>query len=68
MAITTVVQRGYHVYVYDEKSRQTAIIPAGNGPNEGLMGYTGSSVSIRRGAFVYIYDGNGQQTGAVPAR
>ncbi|WP_201209285.1 hypothetical protein [Rhodocyclus purpureus] len=42
MAITTVVQRGYHVYVYDEKSRQTAIIPVGNGPNEGLMGYTHS--------------------------
>ena len=49
MAIATAVQRGHFVYLYDEKNRQTTIIPAGSGPNEGLTGYTAASVSIRRG-------------------
>ena len=68
MAIATAVQRGHFVYLYDEKNRQTTIIPASSGPNEGLTGYTAASVSIRRGAFVHIYDASGRQTGVVPAR
>lgn len=68
MGITTAIQRGAFVSVYDEKSIQTAVIPCGSGPNDGLVGYTGSAVSIRRGAFVYIYDSHGRQTGIVPAR
>ena len=62
--IGTAVQRGSFVYVYDEKGRQTACIPA----KKGLVGYGGNSVSVTDGHFNYIYDERGRQTGCVPAR
>ena len=68
MAIGSAVQRNSFVYVYDEKGRQLTALPAGNGPNDGLKGYTGTTVSVRRGPFVYTYDERGRQTSAVPAR
>lgn len=68
MAIGDAVQRGAFVYVYDEKNRQIAAIPAGNGKDDGLKGYTGSTVNVRRGAFIYTYDEKGRQKGTVPAR
>lgn len=68
MAIGSAVQRGSFVYVYDEKGHQLAALPAGNGPADGLKGYTGATVSVRRGSFVYIYDERGRQTSATPAR
>lgn len=68
MAIAAAVQRGGFVYVYDEKNRQISSIAAGGGPNDGLIGFTGASVSVRKGAFIYIYDEKGRQTGSVPAR
>jgi hypothetical protein len=68
MAIGNAVQRGTSVYVYDEKNRQIASLPSGSGPNDGLKGYTGSSVNIQRGAFIYTYNANGRQTGMVSAR
>lgn len=45
MAIGNAVQRGSFVYVYDEKNRQISTIPAGNGKDDGLKGYTGSTVT-----------------------
>ena len=60
MAIGSAVQRGPFVYVYDEKGRQMTAVPAGNGPEDGLTGYTGATVSVRRGAFVYTYDERGR--------
>ena len=68
MAIGSAVQRGSFVYVYDEKGRQMTAVPAGNGPEDGLKGYTGAMVSVRRGAFVFTYDERGRQTSAIPAR
>ncbi len=68
MAIGSAVQRGAFVYVYDDKGRQMTAVPAGNGPEDGLKGYTGATVSVRRGAFVYVYDERGRQTSAIPAR
>ena len=64
MAIGSAVQRGSFVYVYDEKGRQLATVPAG----EGLQGYTGSTVSVRRSAFIHIYDERGRQVSTTPAR
>ena len=68
MAIGNAVQRGSFVYVYDEKGRQLTALPAGNGPGDGLKGYTGATVSVRRGAFVYTHDKKGRQTSATSAR
>lgn len=68
MAIGSAVQRGNHVYVYDERGRQLAMLQAGTGPRDGLVGYTGATVSIRRGANVFTYDESGRQLSMTPAR
>lgn len=68
MAIGSAVQRGAWVYVYDEKGRQTATLPAGGGPQDGLHGYTGVTVSVRRGSWLYTHDEKGRQLSTAPAR
>jgi uncharacterized protein YheU (UPF0270 family) len=68
MAIGTAVQRGAFVIVYNEKGRQLCTLSAGTGPNDGLYGFTGSSVSIRRGNFVITYNERGQQVSSTSAR
>lgn len=68
MPIANAVQRGSLVYVYDEKNKQIFTKPAGSGPNDGLKGYTGSSVNIRRGNLIYSYNEKGSQIGTQPAR
>lgn len=60
MAIGSAVQRGTYVYVRDEKGRELCQIPAGNGPHDGLLGFTGTTVSIRRGNNVYTYSEKGR--------
>ena len=67
-AIGSAVQRGSHVYVYDERGRQLAMIEAGRRPEDGLQGYTGATVSIRRGSRVLTYDERGRQLSTTPAR
>ena len=56
MPIAVAVKRGSVVYVYDEKNRLLMSISAGNKPEDGLMGYTSTTVSVRRGGVVYTYD------------
>ena len=56
MAIATAVKRGSVVYVYDEKNRLLLSLGTGNKPEDGLVGYTASTVSVRRGGVVYTYD------------
>lgn len=56
------VQRGHTVYVYNEKNQQIFTKFAGLGPNDGLKGYTGSSVNIQLGRTIYTYNEKGQQT------
>lgn len=68
MAIGSAVQRGPCVYIYDEKGRQLATLSAGPGPNNGLTGYTNSTVSIRRGPCIYTYDERGRQKSVISAR
>jgi len=67
MAIGNAVQRGQVVYIYDEKGRQIGSVPAGNGPKDGLKGYTSSTVNVQRGSMIYTYDEKGRQTGSTPA-
>lgn len=68
MAIGNAVQRGSFVYVYDEKGRQLCTVSAGSGPNDGLKGYTSSTVNVRRGAFIYTYDEKGRQKSTTSAK
>ena len=68
MAIGNAVQKGSFVYIYDESGRQLATLTAGLGKDDGLKGYTGSTVNVRRGAFIYTYDEKGRQTATTAAR
>jgi hypothetical protein len=61
MAIGSVTQRGNVAVIYDEAGRQLSMIQVGFGPNDGLLGYTGSSVSLRFGAMILTYDARGRQ-------
>lgn len=44
---------GHFIYVYDENGR-TLFVKSGE-----LMGFTGSTVTVRREPFYYTYDENG---------
>ena len=68
MAIGNAVQRGAFVYIYDEKGRQIGSVPGGSGPNDGLKGYTSSTVNVRRGNFIYTHNEKGRQIASTPAR
>ena len=63
--IITAVQRGSQVYVYGAGQRQLCAVFAGNGPDDGLKGYTSSTVSVRRGSQIYVYDAQGRQISSV---
>jgi phage pi2 protein 07 len=67
MAIASVVERGGWVYVYDERGNNITTIMGGSQPDEGLQGYTASTVSIRRGPWVYVYDQSGNQISTIYA-
>jgi hypothetical protein len=65
--IGSAVDRGGIVYVYDEMGHQICGLPRGNGPCDGLKGYTSGTVSIRRGSILYTYNAQGHQIFAGPA-
>ena len=67
-AIGSAVQRGAHVFLYDDRGQQLAMLQAGNGDEDGLTGYTARTVTIRRGAHVFTYDQTGRQLSMAPAR
>ena len=66
--IGSAVQRGAHVFLYDDRGQQLAMLQAGNGDEDGLTGYTARTVTIRRGAHVFTYDQTGRQLSMAPAR
>jgi hypothetical protein len=53
MAIRNAVQRGGFIYICDEKGRQIGSVAAGNGMEDGLKGYTSSTLNVRRGHLIY---------------
>jgi hypothetical protein len=68
MAIGNAVQRGDWVYIYDEKGRQIGSVSAGSRGEDGLKGYTSSTVNVRRGDWIHTYDEKGRQISSTPAR
>jgi hypothetical protein len=67
MAIGNAVERSGWVYIYDENGSQTGTVHAGDGPEDGLKGYTSSRVNVRRGDWIYSYDEGGSQVGVTQA-
>lgn len=68
MSIATAETRNGFVYVTNDKGVRIQTIPCGNGPNDGVTGYTSSTVSVRKGDFIYTYNEKGQQISAVSAK
>ncbi len=68
MPIASAIQRGSAVYVYDEKNRNIFSKTISTKPKDGLVGYTGNSVSIRTGDLITTYDATGRQISAQQAR
>lgn len=60
MAIGNVVERGSFVCIYDEKGNQISSIAVGSGPNDGLKGYTSTTVNVQKGVFILTHDEKGQ--------
>lgn len=64
MAIGHAVQRGTLIYVYDQDGRQiTSISAPGRWSNDGLKGYTSSTIHIQKGTLIYSYDETGHVIG-----
>ena len=64
MAIGHAVQRGTLIYVYDQNGRQlTSISAPGRWPDDGLKGYTASTIHIQKGTLIYSYDESGHAIG-----
>lgn len=61
MAIGNAVQRGSSIYVYNEKGQQIWTVMAGSAPNDGLKGYTSSTLNVQRGGTIYTYNEKGMQ-------
>ena len=54
------------IFIYDERGRQTGSIFIGvTNPPDGIVGYTGSSVSVGKGPMIITYNERGQQIGSV---
>lgn len=59
MAIGNAVQRGSTVYVYNEKNNILFTKGIPSGPNDGLKGYTNSTVNIRIGSTIHTFNEKG---------
>ncbi len=68
MAIANAVQKGSYVFVYDGKGHQLCSISAGSGKDDGLKGYTSSTVSVKKGSYIYTYDEKGHQISSTLSR
>ena len=58
--IGSALERGSLIVVYDEKGMSLFSKSKGSGPHDGLLGFTGSTVTVRLGSVVYTYGEHGQ--------
>lgn len=59
MAIGSALERGSLICVYDEHGRTLFQKAKGNGPYDGLLGFTMSTVTARYGSVISTYDEKG---------
>jgi len=57
--IGSALERGSLIVVYDEKGMSLFSKSKGSGPQDGLLGFTGSTVTVRHGSVVYTFDVKG---------
>jgi hypothetical protein len=59
MAIVSAIERRSLIQVFDEHGHTLFSKAQGNGRNDGLLGFTGSTVTVRFGSIICTYDQNG---------
>jgi hypothetical protein len=59
MTIGSALERGSLIYVFDENGRTLFSKACGSGLKDGLLGFTGSTVTVRFGSVIYTYDESG---------
>ena len=57
--IGSALEQGSFVFVYDEHGRTLFSKAKGSGAKDGLLGFTGSTVTMRHGSVVHTYDEHG---------
>ena len=60
MAISSAIERGSYVIVFDEQGGTLFSKNRGNGPDDGLVGFTSGTVTMRYGSVVYTYGITGE--------
>jgi hypothetical protein len=58
--IGSALERGSLIVVYDQDGRPLFSKVKGSGSRDGLLGFTGSTVTARFGSVIYTYDQHGQ--------
>ena len=58
--IGSALERGSLIVVYDEKGMSLFSKAKGSGPQDGLLGFTGSTVTVRFGSLIHTYGEHGQ--------
>ena len=59
MAIGSAIERGSMIVVFDEHGMSLFSKSKGSGPNDGLLGFSGSTVTARFGSIIYTHDEKG---------
>ena len=59
MAIGSAIERGSLIQVFDERGRTLFSKARGAGPEDGLLGFTSSTVTVRFGSVIHTYDEKG---------
>ena len=60
MAIGSAIERGSLICVYDEHGHTLFQKARGSGAKDGLLGFTGSAVTVHFGSIIYTYGERGQ--------
>ena len=57
--IGSAIERGSLIVVFDQHGMTLFSKPKGSGPKDGLIGFTGSTVTVRFGSVINTYDQKG---------
>jgi hypothetical protein len=58
--IGSAIERGSLICVYDERGTTLYQKAKGSGPKDGLLGFTGSTVTVCLGSIIYTYGERGE--------
>ena len=57
--IGSAIERDSYIFVFDEKGQTLFSKARGTGLHDGLLGFTGSTVTVRFGSVIYTYGEDG---------